>query len=100
MAKNIATDILRGILPQLLEGNGLFMYSTVVSTDTFFFPPKVFFGLMKQLEHEELLKTLQVLIQKFSDDMAPFAVALIHRLTENFIVCLPFLFFFFPPLSC
>jgi hypothetical protein len=39
---------------------------------------------MKEIEYDDLLRALQVLIQKFAVEIVPFAAGLVQRLAENF----------------
>eukprot|EP01087_Luapelamoeba_hula_P007288 TRINITY_DN1779_c0_g1_i1.p1 TRINITY_DN1779_c0_g1~~TRINITY_DN1779_c0_g1_i1.p1 ORF type:complete len:1013 (+),score=139.46 TRINITY_DN1779_c0_g1_i1:120-3158(+) len=59
-----STQALREILPQLLEA---------------------ILGMMREVESEDLLKTLEVIIEKYSDDISPYAVAISKRLCEMFL---------------
>jgi hypothetical protein len=63
LADNI-TDLLRPLLPPILEA---------------------IFKLMSEIESDDLVATLEGLIDKFGEEMAPYAVALVSRLAEAFM---------------
>ncbi|CAI5517143.1 unnamed protein product, partial [Closterium sp. Naga37s-1] len=59
-------DQLRPIIPNLLDD---------------------FFKLMHEVENEDLVFTLEVIVEKFGEEMSPFAVGLIHNLAAAFWKC-------------
>ncbi|GJP29120.1 hypothetical protein CLOM_g11308 [Closterium sp. NIES-68] len=59
-------DQLRPIIPHLLDD---------------------FFKLMHEVENEDLVFTLEVIVDKFGEEMSPFAVGLIHNLAAAFWKC-------------
>lgn len=63
MRQNIE-DLLRPLLPPILEA---------------------IFKLMNEIESDDLVATLESLIDKFGAEMAPYSVALCQRLTESFM---------------
>jgi len=60
----LAVQPLRSVLPQLLE---------------------MFFGLMNEIENDDLVKSLEMTIQCFAQDIAPYANTLIQKLVETFL---------------
>eukprot|EP01094_Clydonella_sp_ATCC50884_P012896 TRINITY_DN2318_c0_g1_i1.p1 TRINITY_DN2318_c0_g1~~TRINITY_DN2318_c0_g1_i1.p1 ORF type:complete len:1032 (-),score=466.14 TRINITY_DN2318_c0_g1_i1:446-3541(-) len=44
-----------------------------------------FFDIMNEIDSDDLVATLESLVSKFEDEMAPFAVEMCARLTENFL---------------
>lgn len=63
LSQNIE-ELLRPLLPPILEA---------------------IFKLMTEIESDDLVATLESLIDKFGEEMAPYAVALCQRLTESFM---------------
>lgn len=56
-------DILKPLLPRLLDS---------------------IFGLMAEVDNEDLIFTLEAIVEKFGDDIAPYAVNMARQLTEAF----------------
>jgi hypothetical protein len=44
-----------------------------------------FFSLMNELENEDLVMTLETIVEKFGDEIAPYAVGLCQNLTAAFM---------------
>ena len=45
-------------------------------------PPSDFFRLMNEVENEDLVFTLEVLVRKLDEEMAPYALGLIQNLVR------------------
>jgi hypothetical protein len=60
----LSYEPLKSVLPHLLE---------------------MYFALMGELENDDLVKSLEMIIQCFAQDIAPYAISLIQRLVENFV---------------
>jgi hypothetical protein len=57
-------DAIRSIIPQLLD---------------------VFFKLMNEIDNDELINTLELIIENYSEEMVPYAVVLCSKLSEAFL---------------
>eukprot|EP01114_Cavostelium_apophysatum_P020202 TRINITY_DN6708_c0_g1_i2.p1 TRINITY_DN6708_c0_g1~~TRINITY_DN6708_c0_g1_i2.p1 ORF type:complete len:1041 (+),score=319.24 TRINITY_DN6708_c0_g1_i2:133-3255(+) len=64
MQSDLAADDIRKIFPSVIE---------------------LYFKLMKEIDNDELVNSLQVIVDRFPDDIAPFAVSTIQRMVEAFL---------------
>lgn len=81
---------IRPILPQLLDGMKFsypfMLFSTLVETvakwnfNCCFLFPLEFFKLMNEVENEDLVFTLETIVDKFGEEMAPYALGLCQNL--------------------
>ena len=60
-------DLLRGVLPQLLNE---------------------FMKLIKEIENDDLIHTLEAIVEKFGDEIAPYASTICQQLTTSFWKCM------------
>ena len=60
-------DLLRGVLPQLLNE---------------------FMKLINEIENDDLIHTLESIVEKFGDEIAPFAFTICQQLTTSFWKCM------------
>jgi len=60
-------DLLRGVLPQLLNE---------------------FMKLINEIENDDLIHTLESIVEKFGDEIAPFAATICQQLTMSFWKCI------------
>lgn len=48
--------------------------------------PSEFFKLMNEIENEDLVFTLETIVDKFGEEMAPFAFGLCQNLVRKFVL--------------
>jgi hypothetical protein len=60
-------DLLRGVLPQLLNE---------------------FMKLINEIENDDLIHTLEAIVEKFGDEIAPYATTICQQLTTSFWKCM------------
>ncbi|MBA0830742.1 hypothetical protein Goarm_015252 [Gossypium armourianum] len=78
---------IRPILPQLLDGKWYSKMMATWSIHSNFFPAEIF-KLMNEVENEDLVFTLETIVDKFGEEMAPFALGLCQNLAAAFWRCM------------
>lgn len=82
---------IRPILPQLLDGEWFtypyfagyhHLYSVYLIVCFMLYSE--FFKLMNEVENEDLVFTLETIVDKFGEEMAPYAIGL----CQNLVICL------------
>jgi hypothetical protein len=85
----LAHEPLKSVLPHLLESTrysppfslffSLFFSFYLLFPFLYF---SVYFSLMNEIDNDDLVKSLEMIIQCFADHIAPFAIGLIQKLIE------------------
>lgn len=89
----LAVEPLKSVLPHLLESTSIDFYvrlscffmsdrSYSFSSFTDHLQSSVYFGLMAEIDNDDLVKSLEIIIQCFSKEIVPFALGLTQKLVE------------------
>ena len=84
-------DEIRPILPQLLDGKNYFIqhcYGRWFGHRLMFFFFAEFFKLMGEVENEDLVFTLETIVDRFGEEMAPYALGLCQSLVCCRLICI------------
>lgn len=61
----------------------------VVLIESLHFIPAEFFKLMNEVENEDLVFTLETIVDKFGEEMAPYALGLCQNLVLHALIIIP-----------